>query len=348
MKLCSACRRHVRPGDGTCPFCGEPLPTTGPVTLGALVLIGALGAACSDRPLEDSATGASTGSSTGTTTGTTATGTTTTTTTPDPTTTAPSSTTSTGTTAVTSTGELSTSDDLDTNDPGCNFYGGACFDFLGLECDPIAQDCAPGEKCTPYTVNVGPDQDAYKCVPVAPDPGQHGEPCTVDGDLGSGLDTCDLGHVCWDIDPDTLTGHCVRLCTGSWDDLTCEPPMTTCAYPANNALLLCLPTCHPLVQDCPTDASCVPTTPDEFVCIPDASGAEGQEFDECLMQGACDPGLFCGDPDLADECVPGAIGCCVSFCDLDAPSCDGQGAACLPWFEMAPPGFENLGYCGLP
>jgi hypothetical protein len=91
--------------------------------------------------------------------------------------------------------------------------------------------------------------------------------------------------------------------------------------------------------------------PSGFICVIDASGEEGQVFDPCEYANACDPGLICADPLSAEECDPQAPGCCLPFCDLTAPpSCPGNGQKCLPWYEVgrAPPGYENLGTCGLP
>lgn len=351
MKLCTACRRHVRPGEGACPFCDEPLRTTGSAVVGAMVLLGALGAACTSRPVEDSATGASTGSgSTSTSTSTSAS--TSSSTLPDPTTTASPSTS--GTTASNSTtGELTTANDVDSDDPGCSFYGGACFDFLDpFQCDPWMQDCPPGEKCMPYDSDGDSAWDALRCTPVAPNPGQHGDPCLAEGSGVSGIDDCALGHMCWDVDPDTLQGACVAFCTGTPDEPVCAPAGTNCLLSGNGVLNLCIPICNPLAQDCDAGEVCIPDPqdPNSFVCAPDISGDEGQEFDPCEFSNACDPGLVCLSSALATECDPQFIGCCLPFCDVTAPMCIGQGAECLPWFEMGvdPPGLENVGVCAIP
>jgi hypothetical protein len=50
--------------------------------------------------------------------------------------------------------------------------------------------------------------------------------------------------------------------------------------------------------------------------------------------------------------APAAIGCCLPFCDTadDPAMCPGAGQECIPWYEMgtAPPGFEQVGICGIP
>ena len=115
---------------------------------------------------------------------------------------------------------------------------------------------------------------------------------------------------------------------------------------------LCLPGCDPLLQGCGDGDLCIPDPgdPARFICVLDASGDEGQVFDECEFVNACDPGLYCVAPALGAECPPEAPGCCLPFCDTTMPSCPGAGQECLPWFEMdqAPPGFENVGLCGVP
>ncbi|MFZ6186222.1 hypothetical protein ACOXH8_46435, partial [Nannocystis pusilla] len=38
------------------------------------------------------------------------------------------------------------------------------------------------------------------------------------------IDSCDVGHMCWNTDPDTGEGTCVRFCSGSPDAPTCDVP----------------------------------------------------------------------------------------------------------------------------
>lgn len=350
MKLCDACHRHVRASDGACPFCGRCLRTTAATRLGAVVLLGALETACSGRPVEetagdttaptssssDSSSSAPTSSSSTTSTTTTAT----VTSTGDP-----------STTQASSTGELSSTGDIDTSDTGCSFYGGCPADFANtIECSTFAQDCPEGQKCSSKQVG---DQffDATECVPIARDPDQPGQPCTVEGSPNSGLDSCELGSMCWHVDAQTLAGTCVSQCAGTPDDPAC-PATTTCVR-FNEALHLCLPTCDPLAPACAPDEVCAPNSFDAnalFVCVADNSGDGGAEFEPCEFVNACDLGLACLDSALAAECDPLASGCCLTYCDLSAPTCSGAGAECTPWHEdsPAPPDLENVGVCALP
>lgn len=253
------------------------------------------------------------------------------------------------TTLATSTGAATAS----TSD-GCTFLecdptGPAC----NLACDPWLQDCCNLQKCVPWS-NTGEDVwNAVKCVDVAPDPVPVGGACEVPGKPTLGVDDCELGAICWFVDPDTLTGTCVAQCHGSPDAPDCaHAPGTTCMIAYDGVVTLCLPPCDPLAIDCPPGQTCVAApSGDLFVCTPDASGDGGQTFGPCEYADACDPGLFCAAPQAADECDPQASGCCLPFCDLDAPpACPGAGQQCVPWFMMgtAPAGLEHVGACVLP
>lgn len=215
----------------------------------------------------------------------------------------------------------------------------------GMACDPWAQDCPEGQKCTYYAEDGGPMWDKTACAPIPDGAGEHGEACTVD--LRAGNDTCDKGHVCWDVDPDTMQGTCRAVCTGALEDPQC-PPAMHCILA--RTWTFCELDCHPLMQDCADAEVCVPAPDDplHFYCLPDGSGADGQALDACGAPNGCDPGLMCADPGMVSpKCDQGAGGCCTQFCDLTNPSCADKGQSCAPYFEagLAPPGFESLGAC---
>lgn len=233
----------------------------------------------------------------------------------------------------------------------CQFF---CPDDVGPgipSCDPFTQDCPDGEKCNPYADDGGSSWNDDKCVPIVPDPDLPGEPCTVEESGASGIDTCALGSMCWDVDNDTLIGTCIPLCTGSTEMGIC-PETLLCAVFNEGTLPLCLPRCDPLLQDCSPDDVCIDDPNGQgFFCVLDASGDDGQLFDPCEFVNACDPGLACHPPTSASECDPEATGCCLPFCDLTLPAnCPGANQTCLPYFGMdpAPPGYENVGICSLP
>lgn len=149
--------------------------------------------------------------------------------------------------------------------PHCGGGGG------GKQCDPWAQDCPAGEKCVP--TSDGCEQFVrFRCTAVVPRPAGLGEPCTLEGDALSGIDNCDFGATCWFGDPETLTGTCVALCTGSEDLPVCADPATSCVLVFNEEVGFCLPPCDPAQPDCPKGHSCHPNPhqPDVFACLPDA------------------------------------------------------------------------------
>jgi hypothetical protein len=214
----------------------------------------------------------------------------------------------------------------------------------GADCDPFAQDCPPGEKCSAWADDGGGSWNATKCVPIAEDPDQPGEACTVEASPVSGVDSCDLGSMCWDVDG-ALHGTCVPLCTGTSDDPACGDFTTTCSITNGGALNLCLPICNPLIDQCDDDQGCY-IGGTAFVCSPDGSGAAGQQGDECMYVNACDPGLVCMDGDYVPGCTDPA--CCTAVCDISSlDACAGLGVPCVPAYAegTAPPGLELVGFC---
>jgi hypothetical protein len=217
------------------------------------------------------------------------------------------------------------------------------------------QDCPQGEKCMPWANDGGNAWNDAKCVPVEGE-GQVGDPCTVQMDAVSGLDDCDAGLMCYNVQLDTMMGTCYELCGGSPAAPSCDTADSVCAIYNEGFLPLCLTQCDPVLQDCPGGEDLCLASPggSEFVCILDAlPGAEGGWGTACNFLNACDSGLFCADPSVVPGCAD--AGCCAEFCDLSAPDpdaeCTGQadGAQCLPWWsDNPPPGYDHVGFCGLP
>jgi hypothetical protein len=226
-----------------------------------------------------------------------------------------------------------------------------------LECDLFAQDCPPGEKCAIWANDGGNAWNATKCVPIVDDPAGVGEPCHVERSGTSGIDDCDLGSMCWDVEPVTLEGVCTPLCVGDESNPYCEDPNRYCPVTGDGALLLCLLRCNPLLQDCNEAQACYPVG-DEWICAPDASGELGAYGDPCEYTNVCDPGLIClvaGAVPPGEACE-GSVGCCTEVCDITDPAGDLQcmgaagGQTCQPWYEdgAAPSGYEHVGACVLP
>lgn len=222
------------------------------------------------------------------------------------------------------------------------------------ECDVWSQDCPQGEKCAPWASDGGSAWNALRCVPVDASPKSVGDECTAQGNGLSGIDDCDVGVMCWNVDPETGTGVCVQLCSGTPDAPTCDDPSTSCSVAHDGMLPLCLSDCDPILQDCPVEnESCVVTADGGFRCEPNQAGSEGQYGDPCEYTNVCQPGLFCMAGELVANCVHPY--CCTAFCDVTDPGASemcaatAAGAECIPWFEEDPtPGLEHVGFCGLP
>ena len=260
--------------------------------------------------------------------------------------------TGTGTTTAVTDGTTGTSSGSTT----CSFVDCNTTGMTDVQCDIWNDDCPDGSKCMPWANDGGNSWNATKCTPIDPSPGKPGDPCKVEGSGVSGIDNCEKGSMCWDVNPETQEGYCVGFCDGSPESYTCAEPNTTCTILNNGTLILCLPGCDPLLQDCPNMNVCVPNPNGGFTCILDASGDMGKFQDPCEFVNVCDPGLVCLNPEYVPECQAG--GCCSPYCELDAdyttipaptPKCPDPAMACLAWYEMdgAPPGQEKIGVCGI-
>ncbi|RMG95554.1 MAG: ribulose phosphate epimerase [Deltaproteobacteria bacterium] len=226
------------------------------------------------------------------------------------------------------------------------------------ECDVWMQDCPDGEKCMPWADDGGNSWNALKCSPVDPDPKQPGDTCTAEGGGVSGVDDCDVGSMCWNVDPETNMGTCVAFCEGSAEAATCAEPDRTCVIANDGVLILCLPACDPLLQDCAPGDTCLPNTSgDGFACILDASGDMAPAGTPCEFANACNVGHICAGAQFVPGCM-GSLGCCAPYCDTTDPDANdtcanayaSPGAECVPFFEMgmAPPGHEDVGLCIIP
>lgn len=259
-----------------------------------------------------------------------------------------------------STGESPTSGAGDTDEPstGLGTTGSQVPPDGGVgdgQCDPWQQDCPAGYKCMAFAEEDEASFSGNKCTPVVPSAKTVGDPCSVEGGWWSGIDDCDQGLVCWDINQETNTGHCVPLCTGSAEAHDCPSEDDVCVFWVPGISHVCLASCDPLVQDCDPGQACLPewsSNAAEWVCAAEYSFDEGQEFDPCAFSNVCDPGLMCWDPGAAIECAGAETGCCLALCDLGAPQCNGEGAECTPFYEViegqAPPEFADVGLCVLP
>lgn len=223
---------------------------------------------------------------------------------------------------------------------------------VGGECDPLAQDCPEGAKCTAYGLKEGDEWNANKCVQVGGE-GVAGDDCQVDAgeSIFSGLDNCAAGYICLNTDMNGQNGFCVEFCN---QDMAC--PNTSggegLCIPANEGKLpICLATCDPLQQDCPGNQGCYGDLEGPpFICFsPDTGDNTGMDGSTCEFTNSCLPGFFCGAAGTVDGCDPQSTGCCTPFCAIDegdGPCAEAE--SCVPFFADPPPGTENVGVCVLP
>lgn len=199
----------------------------------------------------------------------------------------------------------------------------------GIECDVWAQDCPAGEKCNPWASDGGSTWNALRCVEVAPNPGQPGDECTVTGSGVSGIDDCDVGVMCLNVDAETNIGTCVEMCSGSPAAPVCDTPNTTCTISNDGVLVLCRPLCNPLADECPAGQACYPVG-DAMACATDASGDGGAAGDGCQNINGCDAGHYCAAAESVPNCTDAA--CCSPFCTIGDDSTCLEGQTCQPWY----------------
>ena len=209
--------------------------------------------------------------------------------------------------------------------PGLGFIPDPPGGGPGSECDLYFQDCAPDEKCLPWSNDGGDQLNGTRCNPVPPMPDLLGDSCTSEAGGLAGIDSCDHGLICWE-------GACQELCGCSEAHPVCSNPATACVVSHDGWVPLCEPLCNPLDPlACAVGEGCYPLE-GLFFCAPDASAGGGGPGDPCTNANSCDPGTVCVEGSL----VPGCLGdaCCTPLC-----SAGGGGVVCLPgqvcvpWYE---------------
>lgn len=215
------------------------------------------------------------------------------------------------------------------------------------ECSIYDQDCLPDQKCMPYDSNRSGEWNSTGCFDVDPDAVGGGAPCSVVDSATSGMDNCELGFMCWHVNPDSGEGTCTEFCTGNPDSPFCEDSMTTCEIQFDDVVSLCLQSCNPVTQDCVVEglACYFGTVP---LCALDQSGAGGNEGDPCDALSDCSTGTQCTPASDLDACATAS--CCTPFCDVSLNDCSNGNLSCVPLFEegTSPPGSEDYGVCALP
>lgn len=212
-------------------------------------------------------------------------------------------------------------------------------------CDVYAQDCPDGEKCAAVVTGANSWDDA-RCVPVS-GTAMTGDPCTVESSA-DGLDSCASGNMCWNFNSDGK-GICVALCTGSSEAPICDGGLE-CTISSSGVINLCVPTCDPLLQDCPHPGyACYPSA-DTFSCFWDTSEGEGKANAPCDLFIECEEGLLCGDPAFVGMGCKSVHGCCTPFCAFPDGPCPNPDQQCVQWFDpmsLPSPDLANVGACGV-
>ncbi len=208
---------------------------------------------------------------------------------------------------------------------------------LPEDCSLFDQDCPPGFKCIPFANDGGGSWNATRCDPVVDNPDQVDETCTLLVPGASGIDTCDVGSMCWDVDAETMEGTCIPFCMGSPEEPSCAEPCEECAITSDGVLTLCFGVCDPLLQNCPMGQACYPVV-DSFTCVPDASEPGAGIGAPCEFINGCPPSTACLPANVVPGCA-GSLGCCAPYCPLGgADTCPGllPGSTCTALFEEPP------------
>ncbi|MCA9546062.1 MAG: M20/M25/M40 family metallo-hydrolase [Myxococcales bacterium] len=192
---------------------------------------------------------------------------------------------------------------------------------LTAECDPIAQDCPDGARCT--LVSTGGWHET--CVAPAAEGAGTGEPCVRDGEGG---DSCAPGHLCalWGLprsDPQQRT--CRLLCRVDGDCPADENCIRLGGVTDTGA---CARRCNPLEDDCPERTRCVHLRNAEHgrnatYCLP----AEGAGPGEPCPNGNCTSGLCLAASGTAESV-------CSPYCRVGEGGC-AEGLACYPVVPQA-------------
>ena len=238
-------------------------------------------------------------------------------------------------------------DDTSSTNDSESFVDGGDYSFVD-DCDMLAQDCPDGEKCVPFATYEGGFWDDNKCVPILGEQAV-GEPCRYGGRVEA-TDDCDGTGLCWDVTEveGEMLGTCRSFCTGTHDDPTCDDGQI-CLISSESTIVLCVPMCDPLAQDCGPGLGCYWTN-SNFQCV--FTTQDLPVGAPCGYINDCEPGHMCVDGLLLPDCMGAA--CCTNYCDVELgpEQCDAlPGTACV-WFWQdvgeAPPGYENIGVCALP
>ncbi len=219
----------------------------------------------------------------------------------------------------TSTGSTSAGGDVDSSSGG-GFVSTSGEPPTQL-CSIWDQDCGPDETCRPWADDGSDVWNSARCSPVDPAPDSVGDPCTIESSPVSGVDSCEAGAFCMNVDAATLQGTCVQFCDGGPDSPQCPSPDQLCIQGNDGFVAACLQQCDPILQDCGEGRACVATwgTSDFFCAAPGIPYIDEAE----VPVAACGVGRVAVPPGLLEGC-DGSEPCCADICNLQdvRPQCD--------------------------
>ncbi len=224
------------------------------------------------------------------------------------------------------------------NDPACaDEPGPRGTELTGSdECDQLSESCPAGQKCV---VTNGYYGDAV-CRPIVEDPDAPGEPCSVFGDPRDAFDSCEKHSSCFPY----MSGPRCASTMLSWT--TCPDSKTVTRVNGNETDFRCTENCDPTASVCAA-GGCVPFG-SRFLCVPVEPGP-GEAGEACEAPNGCASGFACVQPELWDGCDSQGLGCCLPYCNTQAPECP-QGLTCASWWAGVQghpmlPYQEHFGLC---
>ena len=152
------------------------------------------------------------------------------------------------------------------------------------DCDPFAQDCEPGLKCSWVDGDYGPET---VCIPLEEIPAEDGANCVV-ATAEDPSDPCDLGSIC--AYPDAYgIGVCTPMCGGEVAAPLCGENQV--CQPCPDCPSLCLAAATPSTGSAPT-GSCAPRPCSSRPSYAPWTSRTPRRGSTCEFANECAPGLL--------------------------------------------------------
>jgi hypothetical protein len=224
-----------------------------------------------------------------------------------------------------------------------------------IECDIFAQDCDPGQKCAPWAEGGGPVLERHQMR-------RHHRRRRPGRPLHRPRAAASCRHRrlrprrrCAGTSTPSNQGTCVAMCTGTPRRTgMCPPQEIECLYHRRRqSSTSASPDCDPLLQDCGATTSASPAGRriSSVSSTPPATMGIGQRplrIRQRLRQGPRLPRHRQRLERLRSMAPRAAASPSASSPGSPCPNPDQE---CLPWFDpmmQVPPGYEDVGFCGIP